>query len=293
MICSILHERLGNILFEIADGASLAKQLNVPFAAYVNPGDPKYTAYVSQYKKTILRKINHLEELPLKQTEYIEPFFHYQVLPQIPHLSINGYFQSEKYFDKELVRELFTMDDDMKLYIEQKYGEILRRKPVSIHIRRGDYLKLKLLYTICTERYYRQAIQHFPPETYYLIISDDIDWCKQHFKGEHFFFSENESPLTDLYLQSCCRHHIISNSTFAWWGAWLNPHPDKRVICPDPWFQILYRKQNTKDLLPEGWIRLPVRKNMVEKIEYYYLLLKHCYRNPYKVYLEIRKRIKM
>lgn len=292
MICSVLDGRLGNILFQIAAGASFAKQLNVPFSVYVDWNDPKYAAYVSQYKKTILRKIYFVEELPQNQVLYVEPFFHYQNLPQVSNLLLKGYFQSEKYFDRELVRELFTMDEDMKLYIEHKYGDILKKNPVSVHVRRGDYLRLKLLYTICTERYYKQAMLFFPTNTDFLIVSDDIDWCKQHFKGEHFFFSENESPLTDLYLQSCCRHHIIGNSTFAWWGAWLNPYPDKRVICPDPWFQILLRNNNTKDLLPEGWIKLPVRKNMVEKIEYYCLLLRYCCHNP-KMCLEIRKRIKM
>ena len=121
-----------------------------------------------------------------------------------------------------------------------------------------------------------------------MIFSDDIDWCKKHFKGKHFYFSENESPSVDLYLQSFCRHHIISNSTFAWWGAWLDSSPDKRVICPESWFEILYRANDIKDLYPEEWSKLRIRKTIFEWIDLYMYAISH-YRYVY--YKKIKKLI--
>jgi hypothetical protein len=89
-----------------------------------------------------------------------------------------------------------------------------------------------------------------------LITSDNISWCKKKFRGENFFFSEGESAIVDMYLQSCCTNNIISNSSFSWWGAWMNKNPQKIVITPDPWFGIAFRNKDTKDLIPEGWIKL-------------------------------------
>lgn len=286
MIYSVLSDRLGNILFEIAAGISLARRLNVPFKAFVGQEDYRYVEYVLQYKKSILRKIDFAESLPQNQKVYNEPFFHYRALPDEKDLTVYGYFQSEKYIDKDFIRELFAIDEETKLYIRHKYQDILNKKPVSVHVRRGDYIQSKLYYAVCPVRYYKKAMRLFSPTTDYLIFSDDIDWCKKHFKGKHFYFSENESPSVDLYLQSFCRHHIISNSTFAWWGAWLDSSPDKRVICPESWFEILYRANDIKDLYPEEWSKLRIRKTIFEWIDLYMYAISH-YRYVY--YKKIKK----
>lgn len=257
-------------MFEIAAAASLAKRVGGPFVALAEEGWS-----IEPYKKSILRKIDFAEEIPQNQVFYHEPYFHYRTLPSNPDLTIKGYFQSEKYFDKKLVRQLFEVDEDTKSYIERKYGDLLRKEPVSIHVRRDDYTQLKLCYVNCPVKYYEEAIRHFPADTDFLIFSDDIDWCKQNFKGEHFFFSENESAVVDLYMQSFCRHHIISNSTFAWWGAWLDPRCDKQVICPGAWFSYFLRNNNIKDLYPDEWVKIPFRKSLFERMEIYYLLIKY------------------
>lgn len=287
MIYVVLDGRLGNVLFETAAAVSLAKRLDVSFVAITEK-----ERSMEPYKKSILRKIDFAETLPQNLEFYDEPYFHYRALPSNPDLTIKGFFQSEKYFDKELVRQLFAIDEDTMSYIERKYGDLLRREPVSIHVRRGDYLQWKLYYAICPVRYYEKAIRHFPPSTDFFIFSDDIDWCKQNFKGEHFFFSENESEVVDLYMQSFCRHHIISNSTFAWWGAWLDSRMDKRVICPGSWFNYLFRDKCIKDLYPDEWIKLSFRKSVSERMEICYLLLKYYVHQSflYKKYRKITKK---
>ena len=110
-----LSDRLGNILFEIAAGISLARRLNVPFKAFVGQEDYRYVEYVLQYKKSILRKIDFAESLPQNQKVYNEPFFHYRALPDEKDLTVYGYFQSEKYIDKDFIRELFAIDEETKI----------------------------------------------------------------------------------------------------------------------------------------------------------------------------------
>lgn len=100
-------------------------------------------------------------------------------------------------------------------------------------------------------RYY-QAAMNQTKTPFYLIFSDDIAWCKKQFIGPQFEFAEGNSPVTDLALQISCEHNIIANSSFSWWGAYLNKNPGKRVIAPGKWFGPA-QPHDTRDLLPSSW----------------------------------------
>lgn len=265
MIYSYLEGRLGNILFEIATGASLAKRMNVPFKALIcspellgKPDSCLMSEYVEPFRRSILRNVDLSDQFPENQKVYKEPTFHYRALPAEKDILLKGFFQSEKYFDEKVVRDLFRIDPDTLSYIQKKYGYILDMNPVSILVRRGDYLKLQFKHPVCQMSYYKNAISAFDIDSVFLVISDDIKWCKKKFRGDNFFFVDDEPPLIDLYLQSLCTHNIISNSSFGWWGAWLNPNIKKKVICPTPWFAPLEKNMNTKDLCPAGWIKMPI-----------------------------------
>lgn len=256
MIYTYLEGRLGNCLFEIAAGASLAKRMNVPFKA-LTCYSIDMPEYVKSFRQSILCNIDFSDKYPKNQRFYQESDFSYQPLPEEKDLLLKGYFQSEKYFDEELVRELFGIDTEMAAYLHNKYGHVLARNPVSIQVRRGDYLNIQFKHPVCQMSYYKKAMSNFPPDTVFLVMSDDIDWCRKHFRGNNFFFSDAESPVIDLYLQSFCKHNIISNSSFGWWGAWLNPDTEKKVIYPTPWFTSL-SGINTEDLCPATWIKEPI-----------------------------------
>lgn len=269
MIYSSLAGRIGNCLFEIAAGASLAKKMDVPYKALTcnylegDGGGCSLSDYLKSFQNSILRKINLSDNYPLNVPEYNEPDFLYNPLPLQEHLILKGHFQSEKYFDKELVRYLFEIDKETEAYIHTKYGHILRLNPVAIHVRRGDYLKFEYMHPVCRMSYFRKAIACFEPGTTFLVISNDIPWCKKNFQGDSFYFAEGESAIVDLYLQSKCAHNIISNSSFSWWGAWLNPNPEKKVIYPDPWFGFVVKIKkvfDTSDLCPDDWIPIPLPK---------------------------------
>ena len=116
-------------------------------------------------------------------------------------------------------------------------------KPItSVHVRRGDYLKHTDVYCLCDVDYYKKSME-LVGDSFFIFISDDIDWCKEHFAPLiHLFkdisikFSEGNDELTDLMLMKYCHHHIIANSSFSWWGAWLCINPEKKVIFPPKWF---------------------------------------------------------
>ena len=103
--------------------------------------------------------------------------------------------------------------------------------------------------------YYQAAMAHIGTSKY-LIVSDDIPWCKQNFRGSKFEFSDGSSVIEDLKMQISCANNIIANSSFSWWGAYLNQTPNKRVVAPARWFGPTQAHLNTKDLLPPEWIKI-------------------------------------
>jgi hypothetical protein len=167
---------------------------------------------------------------------------------------INGYFQSEKYFDKSLVRSFLEPKQDIRQKLIYKYSKDLD-KSVSIHVRRGDYLSIQDYHPVQTKEYYIKAISEFSSDSIFFVFSDDISWCKDNLSEINCRCIEGQNDYEDMFLMSMCKHNIIANSSFSWWGAWLNNNPDKKVIAPKNWFGPSC-PHNTKDLLPEIWMKL-------------------------------------
>lgn len=254
--------RIGNLLFQIAVAASLAKKHNCKLVAILSdywapePDNCYLSEYIKPFQENILRKISFSDEQPERYKLYIEPYFHYSPIPFRDGIFLHGLFQSEKHFDKAYIRELFSIDAETEKYINETYGFITEGNITSINVRRGDYLQQQESHPVCNLDYFFRAIERIGSKERFLICSDDIAWCKENFKGENFFFVEHVSPVIDLYVQTMCSNNIISNSTFSWWGAWLNPNPDKLVIAPQRWFGPKKEYLQTHDLLPDEWIRL-------------------------------------
>lgn len=172
--------------------------------------------------------------------------------------NLEGYFQTEKYFKHiELnVRNEFTFKDEIIndcLSIKKNYTNI-----VSIHFRRGDYLGDVDRFPPLELEYYQTAINLFDDKEYtFFIFSDDIEWCKGVFgNDEKIVYIEGYNQFVDMCLMSMCNHNIIANSTFSWWGAWLNSNPNKKVVGPSKWFGPGLSHLNTKDVIPENWIKI-------------------------------------
>lgn len=238
MITCSLYGRLGNQLFQISAAIAHALRNNVPYKIPVRTADPRiWPAYFSHFPRVLPSdKIRHT---------YKEPEFTYQPIPFVDNTQLNGYFQSELYFK------------DFREEIIKAFRIPWKPRPgfVSIHVRRGDYLQFADKHPPVTEEYLCKAIAKFPGWKF-LVFSDDMTWCREHFLGSQFEFAEKNNALNDLSLMAGCEHHIIANSSYSWWGAWLNRNPDKIVIAPKVWFGPGNDHLNTKDLIPESWIKL-------------------------------------
>ncbi|MEG1546637.1 MAG: alpha-1,2-fucosyltransferase [Bacteroides sp.] len=261
MVYTTLTDRIGNNLFQIAAGASLAHANHSDYLVcitnFILPDGNTLQESIAEYRKSILRNIKFLDGIPNESIEYVQPGFHYTPITYFDNIRLTGYYQTEKYFDKDYVRQLFSIDNETLAYIKGKYKDLFEKEVVSIHVRRGDYVKDPRRHPVCSKRYFRNAINYIGRDKTYLVISDDIEWCKTIFRGSNYVFSEKESAIVDLYLQTLCTHNIISNSSFSWWGAWLNTHPNKIVIAPNKrWFGKQLNHANVSDVIPQEWIRL-------------------------------------
>ncbi|RKM59800.1 alpha-1,2-fucosyltransferase [Butyrivibrio sp. CB08] len=162
-----------------------------------------------------------------------------------------GYWQSDKYFTSPEVidhlqdtfakRPQEIMHDSVSWTTLQ---QIECSESVSIHVRRTDYLDAEHIkvHNLCSEQYYKNAISMVRakhPNAVFFIFTDDKEWCKEHFKGHNFInveLQEGEfTDVADMLLMSRCKHHIIANSSFSWWSAWINDAPEKMVIAPEKW----------------------------------------------------------
>lgn len=167
-------------------------------------------------------------------------------------ISIFGFFQSEKYFKnvENLIREDFTFKDEILipcLEMMESFEEV-----ISLHVRRTDYLTSPNHVALEID-YYEKALSNFDSSIPVIIFTDDINWCKSHefFSGDRFMISESNNHYIDLCLMSLCNNHIIANSTFSWWGAWLSK--SKKIIAPSKWFGPGNADKNTSDIIPPDW----------------------------------------
>ncbi len=174
---------------------------------------------------------------------------------------IEGYWQNEFYFKniKDIIKKEFTL----KKSIIDKYKNIIHdiqnNNSVSIHIRCKDYLsnKHQKIYNNLSLDYYNNAVQNFKGNYKYFIFSDDINWVKNNLQlpySKIFISQNNTKDYEELILMSMCQNNIIANSTFSWWGAWLNKNKKKVVIAPKKWF--VDENINTNDLIPNNWIKI-------------------------------------
>jgi len=192
-----------------------------------------------------------------------ERFFHFdeELFNNCPdHVSLQGYFQTEKYFKhiESEIREDFTFKDEVLTPCKEMIESV--ENPIALHIRRGDYVKNSDNHPVCSIEYYKAALDHFDSDRNVIVFSDDPLWCHDEstFADDRFIISENEDNRVDLCLMSLCNDFIIANSTYSWWGAWLSSNKDKKVIAPVQWFGTTgYTKDhNTKDVTPDGWTRI-------------------------------------
>lgn len=238
--------RLGNQLFEMAATISLAVDNKDTFGFNRRWNGIEWL-YFGRFP--IGREYFH-DHIP-PGPEYRERLFTYVPIPYQPDLRLFGYFFAEKYFahNQALIRSLLT-----PLGVPPT-----KRKTCSVHVRRGDYVYLQDQHPVLSMHYYERATnmmaQQFGIERF-MVFSDDPKWCAGMF-GSNFEIVHDGSDTDHLSKMVSCDHHIVANSTFSWWGAWLCPESDKKVIYPSKYYGPAY-SHDTKDLWPKDWIKVEV-----------------------------------
>ncbi len=250
--------RLGNQMFQIASTIGIALD---------NGSEYCFNRWICSYTSS---NFNNFMKTPLNSGTLRKPISHIQehgfnhtklVLNKDINYKLFGYFQSEKYFKHHRghILNVFTLGDNYLSKLEEKYSDILENS-CSLHIRRGDYIGLQDHHTLVGVEYYKKALHNIYGDDLskvnILVFSDDIRWCKESLQipNTNIHFIANNIDIMDLYLMSLCTNNIIANSSFSWWGAWLNQNEDKKVVAPKNWFGPHNSHLPTKDLLCEDWI---------------------------------------
>lgn len=178
---------------------------------------------------------------------------------------LDGYWQSPKYFEdiRDTLLSEFRLQSPLSPAVTAFKDQIENSTSVSIHVRRGDYVKnprVQKEFGICESSYYQSAIEHIKrtvEQPTFFVFSDDIAWVKENLPlpvSTVFVQDPTLRDVEELALMTMCTHNIIANSTFSWWGSWLNAHEDKIVIAPTPWFE---SQPFDAHLIPDTWIQLP------------------------------------
>lgn len=235
--------RLGNCMFQISAAIGYARRYGYEWRGDIqNEQVPDFYTYFPHIPKGHLSGNRHCA--------HDGKDYNYKLIPNLGRCQLHGFFQSEKYFAhcKDEVKQVF------KLPIVEGLED-----HVSIHVRRGDYVQYKGSFPPVTLNYVYKAMERMKERGHkkFTVFSDDIPWCKKNIPG--VYYSEGRNPFEDMGAMASCGSHIIANSSFSWWAAYLGINPDRHIISPShkSWFGkqngVVMAIGHPKDIVPDGW----------------------------------------
>lgn len=285
MIITKISGGLGNQMFQYATGRILALKnsttLKLDISSYASDKFGRhYSLEIFNIKATIatadeIRKLKPVDNFFIQKSprlfklasnltkSYInEKFTGGKISKDEENLYLDGFWQNEKYFIEftDQIRQDFKLKPRPDKNVAGYLKKIKTTDSVSIHVRRGDYVSIARIgqgVGICGVKYYQRAIKFITKKTrnpVFFIFSeaDGLDWVKQNLKFESpLVLVKSSKDYEDLRLMSLCQHNIVANSSFSWWGAWLNENPKKIIVAPDPWFN-----NKKTDIIPHGWFKV-------------------------------------
>ena len=274
---------LGNLLFQYAFGQYIGKKHCSEVKYFIGEDPvPGYSALVKLVGNIPLATDDQLKAVGYKFYNSLHFRLVHKLLLWFPWLSrrkmvevgssfkaeiaptytvFDGYWQSYKYIDKDFAAQI----NWAKHITDNPYAEDIRREnSVFLHIRRGDYLKIKGLYHQCSIDYFKKGAEIISQKVdnpTFFIFSNDIAWVKSNLnlEGYKVVFVENtgeNSDLKDLYCMANCKHGVIANSTFSWWAGYLISSPNKIIIAPKQWYETEAMNKETTNLIPTDWLRI-------------------------------------
>lgn len=252
--------RLGNQMFQIAATCSHARRNDVL---------PAFNRW--EYRDYFITRINDSlehEQAFIEGTEHdliAHTQFGYKPIPEGRNQSLLGFFQSAKYFDESTERLFLPTEKLMRLVRDAGKDVIHRTCPVAIHVRRGDYVQKPGYHPTQGIDYYMRAMEQMRKwvgSCTFLVFSDDLEWCYENFE-KNIQIVQKSKDIVDMFLMAQCRHHIIANSSFSWWGAWLRRlfhNGDHIVIAPHNWAGPEWKRSSPDDCFTDvylpGWHRI-------------------------------------
>lgn len=254
--------RLANQMFQYASLKGIARQRGYDFSIPPrevfgqNDGNVK-NSDVILYDVFSVDKTNKVQLVQNPVLQERMHTFDKELFVNCPdNVDLFGYYQTEKYFKhiEDEIRKDFTFSADVMRDCRKCFVDnFSNTEVISLHIRRGDYVT-NPNHPVQTIEYYQKALEKMPKDLPVMVFSDDTDWCKdqEFFAPDRFFISENNGTEVDLCLMSLANYHIIANSSFSWWGAWLS-NSDK-IIAPEIWFGPDNSDKDTTDLIPQNWM---------------------------------------
>jgi len=251
--------RLGNQMFQYAALKGIAAYRGYEYCLPPQEFEPPEHHLLFDIFE--MSSVKYIQRMPQDPT-IGDGHFHFNenLLRTCPdNVNLIGYFQTEKYFlhIADDIKKDFTFKQDIQQKAKEYLDKISAGDKICLSVRRGDYLSYPDHHPVCTLEYYEQALSRFDNSMHVIIISDDKEWVSQQtlFNGDRFHITDSDFHFSvDLCVASMIDNHIISNSTFGWWGAWLSNK--KQVIAPLKWFGIANSHVNTKDLIPSDWERI-------------------------------------
>jgi len=264
-----LQERGNNVKIDLSafetyilHGGYQLDKYNIDLECTINEENNIY--YQNSLLNKVLKKLKFYKDKTIQEQSLL---YDKSLLNVKDDNYINGYFQSEKYFKniRDSLIEQFTIKQGVSDYTNKIKAAILDSKnSCSIHIRRGDFTSPtnSKIHGTCDLEYYKKAINFVNNKfdsVKYFIFSDDINWCKENLKLDNSIYLDSEEkriPHEDIYLMSLCNHNIIANSSFSWWGAWLNKNDEKIVIAPKRWFASDDLEIYSNDIVCDNWIKV-------------------------------------
>ena len=285
MIIVKLMGGMGNQMFQYAAGRRLAikhktiLKLDLSFLLDKTPRENfTYRAYdldVYNIQENFTSFIDKIKQ-KLKLINVIQqPHYHFykKILSAPDNSYLVGFWQSEKYFIdiEQVIRKDFTLKFDLDYETKKMAEKIKSLNAVCLNVRRGDFVSNPVankFHGVCNLEYYLKSIEYITDRVsnpHFFVFSDDLEWCKKNLQIDYPFtivshIYAGKKFEFKLKLMTLCKHYIISNSSFAWWGVWLNKNLEKIVIAPKKWFNDTSRFNdiliNTIDLIPETWIRI-------------------------------------
>jgi len=259
-ITSYLMGGLANQMFQIAKAKTEGFIHNIPVYFEPKSFTPMEGNGANVYINNIFRNIEFKNDLkPEKRFDELSWSYNDVGYTYDTSVMFNGYYQSSKHFKNysEKIKNLFLPTEEFKEKLMNMYPLIFEKNSVSIHIRRGDYLRISDILPVISKSYIDKALKSIGKYSHIFIFTNDKEWAETNLDYDKCTIVNGLNDYEDLWAISLCNHNIMSNSSFSWWGSYLNKNKNKKVCVPSIWFGP-NGEQNYKDIYESKWDKINV-----------------------------------